>query len=327
RRRARTPRASGKAHPFVRPARRADPGELHRAVLRRGGAADRAHQRRARGQRLPDHAGRRGAAAGDRRAAGQGRALDAERGGRMGPLQRGLEPDRPARRLGTCGLLGGGPAAGRADRLAARPGGSAASARGPARARAPLGRPRAAGLRVSDPDALLELAIEAARLGGGLLVERAAGGAESSVASKSTPTDLVSEADVASQRAIRALLRERRPGDGFLGEEEGESETGTSGLRWIVDPLDGTINYLFGIPQWSVSVAVADGEGVLAGAVYDPNRSELFAASRSGAAVLEGERELDGRAADPGQAGEGLATAMVATGFAYDAGVREGQAR
>jgi len=173
---------------------------------------------------------------------------------------------------------------------------------------------------------LVALASEAARLAGGLLLERSGRGAEREVASKSSPTDLVSEADLAAQHAIRELLSARRPQDGFLGEEGGD-EAGESGLRWIVDPLDGTINYLFGIPQWSVSVAVADGEGVLAGAVYDPNRSELFAASRSGAAVLEGERELDGRAADPGQAGEGLATAMVATGFAYDAGVREGQAR
>ena len=173
---------------------------------------------------------------------------------------------------------------------------------------------------------LLALASEAAQLAGALLLERAQRGAERDVASKSTPTDLVSEADLTAQRAIRELLSDRRPQDGFLGEEGGD-EAGSSGLRWIVDPLDGTVNYLFGIPQWSVSVAVADGEGTLAGAVYDPNRGELFTATRSGAAVLAGARELHGRRADPGNAGEGLATAMVATGLAYDAGVREGQAR
>jgi myo-inositol-1(or 4)-monophosphatase len=173
---------------------------------------------------------------------------------------------------------------------------------------------------------LLALASEAAQLAGALLLERAQRGAERDVASKSTPTDLVSEADLAAQRAIRELLFDRRPQDGFLGEEGGD-EAGSSGLRWIVDPLDGTVNYLFGIPQWSVSVAVADGEGTLAGAVHDPNRGELFTATRSGAAVLAGTRELHGRRADPGNAGEGLATAMVATGLAYDAGVREGQAR
>jgi myo-inositol-1(or 4)-monophosphatase len=184
---------------------------------------------------------------------------------------------------------------------------------------------------VSEAEALLALAVEAAQLGGALLAERAAAGAEASVSSKSTPTDLVSEADVASQRAIRALLNERRPHDGFLGEEEGESDAGTSGLCWIVDPLDGTVNFLFGIPQWSVSVAVEDADGTVAGAVFDPNRNELFAATRGGPAMLhgpQGSSELHGRAVDPHGAGAGpaLGTAMVATGLAYDAGVRARQA-
>ncbi len=185
---------------------------------------------------------------------------------------------------------------------------------------------------MSDPEALLELAIEAARLGGGLLAERAAGGAESSVASKSTPTDLVSEADVASQRAIRELLREHRPEDGFLGEEEGESEAGTSGLRWIVDPLDGTVNFLFGIPQWSVSVAVADEDGTLAGAVYDPNREELFLATRGGPALMRtaaGAVELDAQGLAVRRAvlaHDDLANAMVATGLSYGAAQRAREA-
>jgi myo-inositol-1(or 4)-monophosphatase len=182
---------------------------------------------------------------------------------------------------------------------------------------------------------LLEIAVEAARMAGGLLLERVRAGHEREVSSKSTPTDLVSEADLASERAIRALLAERRPGDGFVGEEGG-SEDGTSGLDWVVDPLDGTVNFLFGIPQWCVSVAVRDGEGrTLAGAVYDPNRGELFTATRDGEAWLSGggavDRDLD--AGDPdaielrgSERGE-LATAMVATGFAYDAKVRAAQAK
>ncbi len=185
---------------------------------------------------------------------------------------------------------------------------------------------------------LLELACEAARMAGALLLERVRDGAEREVTSKSTPTDLVSEADVASQRAIRELLRERRPGDGFLGEEEGESEQGTSGLRWVVDPLDGTVNFLFGIPQWCVSVAVGDGDGTLAAAVFDPNRDELFSATRGGPARLgasSGVTELSVRAGgDPehaagpeGEHGDLLASAMVATGFAYDADVRRAQAQ
>jgi myo-inositol-1(or 4)-monophosphatase len=201
--------------------------------------------------------------------------------------------------------------------------------------------PATSGGAASDERALLELAVQAARMAGGLLLERARHGAEREVASKSTPTDLVSEADMSSQRAIRALLRERRPDDGFLGEEEGDSEQGTSGLQWIVDPLDGTVNFLFGIPQWSVSVAVADRSGTLAGAVFDPNRDELFSATRGGPAVLDSPRGMSelsqsitgdfsrerctGEDAGPG--GEDLASAMVATGFSYDAGVRDAQAK
>ena len=184
---------------------------------------------------------------------------------------------------------------------------------------------------MSEEDALLPVAIDAARMAGALLAERARGGAEREVASKSTPTDLVSEADVASERAIRELLEQRRPQDGFVGEEGGGSEPGQSGLRWVVDPLDGTVNFLFGIPLWCVSVAVRDGEGTLAGAVYDPNRDELFAATRTGRPALmtaDGTLELGhAQAAGPTAFGEDLATAMIATGLAYDATVRRAQGR
>jgi myo-inositol-1(or 4)-monophosphatase len=179
-----------------------------------------------------------------------------------------------------------------------------------------------------DADRLLGLAVEGARMAGGLLAERVRQGAERRVSAKSTPTDLVSEADLASERAIRELLAERRPDDGFVGEE-GESAQGTSGLSWVVDPLDGTVNFLFGIPQWCVSVAVEDGVGTVAGAVYDPNRDELFTTTRFSGPRLESPRgtiELEGRGA-VGSPGGDLATAMVATGLAYDADVRGAQAR
>jgi len=184
--------------------------------------------------------------------------------------------------------------------------------------------------------ALLAVAVEAARMAGGLLAERAQQAAERGVASKSTPTDLVSEADFASERAIRELLAVRRPGDGFVGEEGGRAQEGESGLSWIVDPLDGTVNFLFGIPQWCVSVAARDRHGVLAGAIYDPNRDELFTATRGGRAQLDGpsgQIRLAGRdravVADAAPAGErdGLASAMIATGLYYDARVRAAQAR
>jgi myo-inositol-1(or 4)-monophosphatase len=195
---------------------------------------------------------------------------------------------------------------------------------------------------------LLELAVEAARMAGALLAERARRGAERQVTSKSTPTDLVSEADTESERVIRELLAARRPHDGMVGEE-GSDEPGSSGLRWVVDPLDGTVNFLFGIPQWCVSVAVRDDEETIAGAVYDPYRDELFTATRRGQATLvgpEGTIALAGpeREEPPGsereQPGSGTAmvalaesarerlpSAMVATGLAYGADVRAAQAK
>ncbi len=184
---------------------------------------------------------------------------------------------------------------------------------------------------MSGQQELLEVAVDAATMAGVLLAERVGAGAESTVSTKSTPTDLVSEADTASELAVRDLLRQRRPEDGFLGEEGG-SETGTSGLEWVVDPLDGTVNFLFGIPQWCVSVAVRDQQGTLAGAVFDPNRGELFTATREGPARMRStagrsDLALGSTAAHEVDADEALAGAMVATGLAYDAGVREAQAR
>ena len=164
---------------------------------------------------------------------------------------------------------------------------------------------------------LRELAEAVAREAGHQLRDAFAGPGVNVVA-KSSPTDLVSEADHAAERLIRTRLAEARPGDGVLGEEGGSLE-GTTGLRWVVDPLDGTVNFLFGIPQWAVSVAVEDGDGTLAGVVYDPMRDELWSVER------DGDPMLDGRAIR-GSTREDLATAMVATGFGYDAEVRRLQA-
>ncbi len=177
-----------------------------------------------------------------------------------------------------------------------------------------------------DPPAqkeLLGLAVDVAKRAGALLLERFQAGREPALASKSTPTDLVSEADLASERLIRDTLALARPADGFLGEEGG-GEEGSSGLTWVVDPLDGTINFLFGIPQWCVSVAVTDAHGSLVGAIFDPCRDELFAAARDGAPLLNGAPIAPPERARLASAE--LASAMVATGFAYDADVRAAQA-
>jgi myo-inositol-1(or 4)-monophosphatase len=152
----------------------------------------------------------------------------------------------------------------------------------------------------------------------GALLRGAYDGPELRVSSKSTPTDLVSEADHAAERLIRERLRAARPDDGVLGEEGGD-HAGTSGVRWVVDPLDGTVNFLFGIPQWAVSIACEDADGTLAGVVYDPLRDELFSAERDGIALLDGAPIKASTRTD-------LSTALVGTGFGYDAEVRRAQA-
>jgi myo-inositol-1(or 4)-monophosphatase len=167
------------------------------------------------------------------------------------------------------------------------------------------------------PAGMREIAEAVAREAGHQLRDAFAG-PRVNVTAKSSPTDLVSEADHAAERLIRDRLATARPGDGFLGEEGGDAR-GTTSLRWVVDPLDGTVNFLFGIPQWAVSIACEDGDGTLAGVIYDPMRDELWSAERSGPALLDG-RPIRASHRD------NLATAMVATGFGYDSEVRRLQA-
>lgn len=135
--------------------------------------------------------------------------------------------------------------------------------------------------------------------------------------SKSSATDLVSDADRAAERSIADTLRDERPDDGLLGEE-GAAAAAASGRRWLVDPLDGTTNYLYGYPAWSVSIALEDEEGGVAGVVHDPARGETFRAVRGGGAELNG-------APISVSAHDSLATALVATGFGYSAELRAAQ--
>jgi len=171
---------------------------------------------------------------------------------------------------------------------------------------------------MSAPDtaALLDLAVEVATAAGAeLLARRSDAGA---VAYKTSNTDPVSEADRASERLLVDALLSARPDDGLLGEE-GAARRGTSGLRWVVDPLDGTVNYLYGLGDWAVSVACEDDRGALVGAVHDPLRQETFHAAR-GLGAHCGDRPL--AVNDP----VALARALVATGFSYDAEHRAEQA-
>jgi myo-inositol-1(or 4)-monophosphatase len=171
---------------------------------------------------------------------------------------------------------------------------------------------------VSDFDDDLKLALEAARVAGALLLERFGGPAQG-VERKSSRTDMVSDADREAETAIEGVLLDARPGDGLLAEEGARSEA-SSGRRWVVDPLDGTTNYLYGIPAWSVSIALEDGDGGAVGVVHDPVRGETFTAVRGQGAELNG-HPLRLAAADR------LDTALLATGFGYDPGNRAVQAQ
>ncbi|MEV7006215.1 inositol monophosphatase family protein [Streptosporangium sp. NPDC051022] len=137
------------------------------------------------------------------------------------------------------------------------------------------------------------------------------------LATKSSPTDVVTALDRASEELIRDRIRAVRPGDAILGEEGGS--TGDGRVRWIVDPIDGTVNFLYGLPEWAVSLAVeVDGE-IVAGAVNVVPRGEVFTAGRGEGAWLGGERLRC-------NTGVPLGRALIATGFGYEAGRRKVQA-
>ncbi|MFG1707958.1 inositol monophosphatase family protein [Nonomuraea sp. M3C6] len=129
------------------------------------------------------------------------------------------------------------------------------------------------------------------------------------IETKSSPTDVVTALDKASEELIRERILAARPGDRILGEEGGE-EPGDSDVRWIVDPIDGTVNFLYGLPDWAVSIAVEVRGQIVAGVVNVPARGELFTAALGEGAWLGGERLRC-------NTGVLLAQALVATGFGY----------
>lgn len=156
------------------------------------------------------------------------------------------------------------------------------------------------------PDELKTLCAEAARRGGEVL--KAKWGQLRTIEFKGA-TDLVTDADRASEAEVLGFLRSACPTDAVLAEESGASgDAGGTGRRWFIDPLDGTTNYAAGIPHFAVNVAVADGEGMAAAATLDPLRGELFLASRGGGATLNG---APIRCSDNGT----LLNAVLTTGF------------
>lgn len=166
---------------------------------------------------------------------------------------------------------------------------------------------------------LLQLAVEAADLAGELLL---AGQSQArQVGAKTSATDVVTQLDTASEQAIVAHLLAARPDDSILGEESGQ-RPGSSGVRWVIDPLDGTVNYLYGLPLWAVSIAAESDGAVVAGVVGVPAMGHSYRAARGGGAhcwTAGTARRLRVRDC------ESPAAALVATGFGYRAQRRASQ--
>lgn len=169
----------------------------------------------------------------------------------------------------------------------------------------------------TDIDVLLRLATELAESAGAYLL---AGQHQprTNVESKSTATDLVSEMDRNAESMITTGILAARPNDGLIGEE-GANRPSTSGISWAIDPLDGTVNYLYGWPLWAVSIAATDADGSVAGAVVIPAIAEIYTAARGRGAWCNGKPISVSKQSE-------LAMSLVATGFAYARDTRARQA-
>jgi myo-inositol-1(or 4)-monophosphatase len=181
---------------------------------------------------------------------------------------------------------------------------------------------------VTYPEGLLRLAVDVASEAGRLLASWRGEERPEVVETKSSPTDVVTEMDRRSEALITGRIRAVRPGDTVLGEEGGQTLGGESGdeyasgpgrVRWVVDPLDGTVNYLYGLPDWAVSIAAEVDGTVLAGVVEVPRYGETFTAVAGRGAWLHRDGEAIALRCTSGMA---LGQALVGTGFGYDAGRR-----
>ncbi|MEJ7629879.1 MAG: inositol monophosphatase family protein [Nocardioidaceae bacterium] len=169
----------------------------------------------------------------------------------------------------------------------------------------------------ADPHGLLRLAVDVATSAGRLVATGSKGTVEVSD-TKSSPTDVVTAVDVASEQLIRREILAARPDDAFVGEE-GDDIVGTSGVTWVADPIDGTVNFLYGIAQFAVSLAASVDDEVVAGVVHNPLSGETFSAVRGAGAFLDGQPIAVSGARD-------LASSLVAVGYTYRADVRAHQA-
>lgn len=167
-------------------------------------------------------------------------------------------------------------------------------------------------------DELLVVARELARAAGDMALTGRKAGLQN-VQTKSTATDMVTEFDRASEKLIVEGMRKRRPHDAIVGEE-GASVSGTSGITWYIDPIDGTTNFLYDLPAWAVSIGAEDHNGPLAGVVYIPALGEMFSATRGGGAFLNDSPIHSNAISEVSQA-------LVCTGFSYSAEQRTIQAK
>ena len=167
----------------------------------------------------------------------------------------------------------------------------------------------------ADPGELERIACTTARATAALVA--AAHGQPRPVGRKSSPTDVVTQTDLRAESLVMRLLSEATPEAGLLGEEGGRTAPAAR-LQWVIDPLDGTINFLYGVPIFAVSIAAAVDGDIVAGAVFDVLHDELFAAHRGGGARCNGEPIAVSDC-------DALPHALVTTGFSYRADLRERQ--
>lgn len=177
----------------------------------------------------------------------------------------------------------------------------------------------------AQPEELLDLAFGIAVEAGAMLMDRPAA---FEVSTKSTAIDIATQMDKASEKFIVESLLASRPHDGIIGEE-GSSRESTSGLTWVIDPVDGTVNYLYGIPGWNVSIGVKDDRGVIAGVVHAPTINSTFTAIRGQGAFLISSGNSHRNNAQRIKCNDPvpLNRALIGTGFAYDVDRRVEQGR
>jgi len=167
---------------------------------------------------------------------------------------------------------------------------------------------------MNETEEILELALTIARSAGELLMNRPASW---ELTSKTTAIDIATQMDHASEKLIVDAIQAARPDDGIIGEE-GTSRVSRSGLTWVIDPVDGTVNYFYGLPGWNISIAVKDEIGTLVGVVHAPTLTSTWHATRTGGAFFNGVTVACNNPVE-------LNRALVATGFAYEVSDRHNQ--